>query len=59
MLQKQLSKIFSNYGQGIISDCQHGNLFSKFPSGNTELGNKPSLGHSSHLDKDVSRELME
>ena len=37
-------KICSVYGQGVITECQVWNYFSKFPSGDTSLKDEPRPG---------------
>lgn len=43
-------KIFSMYGEGLISGRVAGNCFSKFPSGDTTLKNERKVGRPSELD---------
>ena len=52
-------KICSVYGQGVITDRQVRNWFSKFRSGDTSLRDEPRPGRSSDLDQDALRELVE
>ena len=52
-------KITSVYSQSIITDCQVQNWFSKFHFGDISLKEEPRLGHSSDLDQNALRELVE
>ena len=50
-------KICSVYGQGIITDHQDLNWFSKFYSGDTSSRDEPRPGYS-YDDQDAKRELL-
>ena len=52
-------KIWSVYDKGVIIDHQVENWFSKFHSGNTSLRNEPRPGHSSDLNQNALRKLVE
>ena len=51
--------ICSVYGQGVNTDYQVRNWFSKFSSGDASLRDEPRPERSSDGDHDVLRELME
>ena len=48
-------KICSVYGQGIITNYQVKNWFSKFSSDDISLRDEPKPGYSSDLDQDTKR----
>ena len=52
-------KICSVYLQGVITDHQVWNWFSKFYSGDKSLRDEPRQECSTDLDQDASRELVE
>ena len=52
-------KIFTVCSQGIISDSQIQNWFSKFRSGEMSLRDEPRLRRSSDIDQGTLRELVE
>ena len=54
-----VKKISNIYGQGVITNHQVWNWFSKFCSGNTLLKNEPRSRCSSDLDQEALRELVE
>ena len=51
--------ICSVYGQGVITDNQVHNWFSKFHFSNMSLRDKPTPGYITDLDQDALRELVE
>ena len=59
ILQKQLRKFSSVYGQSVITNYQVRNCFSKFCSVDTSLKDDPRPGYSSDFDQDALTELME
>ena len=52
-------EICSVYDQGVMTDRQVWNWFSKFRSGDASLRNEPRLGRSSDLEQDFSRQFVE
>ena len=52
-------KICSIYDQGVITDRQFQNWFSKFHSDNTSLRDEHRTRCSSYLEQDALRELVE
>ena len=54
---KNAKEIPSVYGQGVISDHQVRNWFSKYCFSNTPLRDKPSLGWSSDLNLDALKRI--
>ena len=56
---EKAKKICSVYGQGVITDYQIQNWFSKFHSSNTSLRDEPWPGCLSDLNQDTLRESMQ
>ena len=52
-------KLYRIYGEGVIIDLHGRFWFSKFRSRDTPMRNEPRQGHSSDLDQDALRELVE
>ena len=56
---EQLLKKCSVYSQGVITDCQIWNWFSKFYASKMSLKDEHRPGYSSDFNQDDFRELME